>query len=447
MGQPLAEVVPHLVFREQSYKIKTNSQYKDAKKSHFSPKTLLFTPLERSEQSSIIYHTPNHKEMKLTRFYIKERPLKDGTRSLFLCSTSNGKSKSISLGLYLEPHGTKEAKRNNEQKLMQARRILAKAELEQSDRVFQLPRFYQPLLLCEAWEAYQKMYHNKDLASVKATGKWVEKFCDVTGQSLYLHELNAGWCHEFNAFLSEHLKGGTPAAYFKKFKAFLEYQCRVKNLLENPAADIHSNTKDTLTKEVLTLDELQRLAQTHCHNPVVKEAFLFACNTGLRWCDIIRLRWEDYDIQHKTLNFVQHKVEGKSTCDTMHQPLNRNAQIILESIRHSTAHGSKQFTTQGQKQHQGQCCQATQQRIFDLPTYRTTLRHLDLWMEKAGIHKHITFHCARHTFITNLILLDTNIAMVAQLAGHSSTRHTERYIHLADKERSQAINRLPLYEF
>lgn len=365
--------------------------------------------------------------MKITRFYVKERVLKDGTRSLLLCNSCHGKTRSVPMGLYLEPASTKGARHNNELRMMQARRIVAKAELEQSEHVFQLPRIYTPQLLCEAWKTYELSYRHTDAASVRAMGKWLARFCGNDYGTLYLHELTTEWVQRMEIYLHSHLHGETPTAYFKKFKNFLAHHVRLGTLRDNPASAVHTTTSNAITKNVLTLNDLQILAETECVNLHVKLAFLFACNTGMRWCDIVRLCWKDYDASHATIHFVQNKVEGKSSRDAMHQPLNRNALIILETIRQHSAGPNMRCP------------------VFDLPSYRTTLRHLKSWMAAAGIRKHITFHCARHTFITNLILLDTNIAMVAQLAGHSSSRHTERYIHLADKERAQAINRLPTY--
>lgn len=365
--------------------------------------------------------------MKFTRFYAKERKLKDGSRSLMLCCSHNGKVRSVSMGLYLEPASQAGARHNNQQRMMMARRIVAKAELEQSERVFQLPKLYNSLPLRETWAAYEQSYCHQDKACVKAMGKWLARYCGDTFGALCLHDLTPEWVQQLDDYLHEHLNGGTPTAYFKKFKAFLTHHTRSGALQENPAIAVHSSSTNAITKDVLSLDELQRMASTACRNHDVKLAFLFACNTGLRWCDIVRLRWQDYDARHATLHFVQHKVEGKSSSDVMHQPLNRNAVIILETLLRHRAPSARHHP------------------IFPLPTYRTTLRHLKRWTEAAGIRKHITFHCARHTFITNLILLDTNLAMVAQLAGHSSSRHTERYIHLADRERAQAVNRIPTY--
>lgn len=67
-------------------------------------------------------------------------------------------------------------------------------------------------------------------------------------------------------------------------------------------------------------------------------------------------------------------------------------------------------------------------------------------MRSAGIDKHITFHCARHLFVTNLLLNGANIKTASELAGHSTIRHTEKYIHIADELKRKAVDSLPTLE-
>lgn len=55
----------------------------------------------------------------------------------------------------------------------------------------------------------------------------------------------------------------------------------------------------------------------------------------------------------------------------------------------------------------------------------------------------ITFHCARHSFITNIMANGANIKTAASLAGHSTTRHTEKYVHIIDELKQKAVDSLP----
>ena len=53
------------------------------------------------------------------------------------------------------------------------------------------------------------------------------------------------------------------------------------------------------------------------------------------------------------------------------------------------------------------------------------------------------FHCSRHSFITNIMANGANIKTAASLAGHSTTRHTEKYVHIIDELKQKAVDSLP----
>ena len=68
------------------------------------------------------------------------------------------------------------------------------------------------------------------------------------------------------------------------------------------------------------------------------------------------------------------------------------------------------------------------------------LRH---WVSRAGIDKHITWHCARHSFAVNILTNGANIKVVSELLGHSSLKYTDKYVRAIDTAKQQAINSLP----
>ena len=53
------------------------------------------------------------------------------------------------------------------------------------------------------------------------------------------------------------------------------------------------------------------------------------------------------------------------------------------------------------------------------------------------------FHLSRHSFITNIMANGANIKTAASLAGHSTTRHTEKYVHIIDELKQKAVDSLP----
>ena len=85
----------------------------------------------------------------------------------------------------------------------------------------------------------------------------------------------------------------------------------------------------------------------------------------------------------------------------------------------------------------------TDDRIFPLPSHTMCLKALRHWTKRAEIDKHITWHCARHSFAVNILNNGANIKTVASLLGHSGLKSTEKYTRAVDKLKQEAINSLP----
>lgn len=147
---------------------------------------------------------------------------------------------------------------------------------------------------------------------------------------------------------------------------------------------------------------------------------MFSCYCGLRWCDVHQLQYKDIDFSSNRLTILQQKVQSHSKNAILHLNLNHTAIKLLQ-------------------RHKG----INEELVFGLPSYSYTPRILNKWVKRANIHKHITFHCARHSFITNIMANGANIKTAASLAGHSTTRHTEKYVHIIDELKQKAVDSLP----
>lgn len=356
------------------------------------------------------------------KFTLSQRPLAAGRKSLCLCYFSNGRRIRRSLGIILEPETCAENRRRNRERQELARRICAKYELEQTAALHGVSRgIPQRLLLLEAWQDFEFAYHNRDLATVRATGAYLSRFVGRRFVRIP-QDVTPEFCRQFYAYLCEHLRGTTPAGYFSKFRAFLRRFADEGCWDKRPDSQLHTPATNVREKAALSPEELRRLARTPCLVADVARAFLFSCNTGLRWCDVRRLRADDIDTASATLRIVQQKVAGRSRRAGICLSLNRNALTLI-----------------AQRQRRG--------LLFRLPSYSYMHRVLELWAQSAGVTRHVTFHVARHTFITQLVLNGTPLPVVAALAGHASTRHTERYIHIADAQCRSAVDLLPALDF
>lgn len=353
---------------------------------------------------------------------LSRRPLTAGREALYLNACHEGHRTRRSLGIILEEGNTTDARRRNRERLALARHICAKYELEQVARLYNMgPVRPQNLLLMDAWKEFEFTYANCDRATVSATGRYLASFVGRRRVRLP-QDVTPEFCQQFYADLCTKLHGTTPNGYFNKFRTFLRRYSDMGYWSRRPDHQIHTSGNNIEEKTALTAEELQKLAATPCTVPDVARAFLFSCNTGLRWCDVRRLRGSNINWESGTLSCVQHKVAGRSRHDTISMVLNGNALSLLPHCR-------------------------TDRLLFRLPSYTYTLRVLKRWTKEAGVERHVTFHCARHTFITQLVLCGTPLPVIALLAGHASTRHTERYVHIAEKQCRLALARLPRLEF
>ena len=95
----------------------------------------------------------------------------------------------------------------------------------------------------------------------------------------------------------------------------------------------------------------------------------------------------------------------------------------------------KILTTQANK--------SSHEKAFHIPTGGKTTNHLRQWMLNANIKKHITFHCARHTFGCLLVENGINLFVVKKLMGHQKIETTLQYIDKANIDAKAAIDSLP----
>jgi site-specific recombinase XerD len=63
-------------------------------------------------------------------------------------------------------------------------------------------------------------------------------------------------------------------------------------------------------------------------------------------------------------------------------------------------------------------------------------------IKKLGIEKHITSHCARHTFATLLRDAGSDLNNIKDIAGHSDTSMTQIYAKMTPKKLSDEMDKL-----
>lgn len=368
---------------------------------------------------------------------IRQKELANGNISLYLDIYIGGKRKYEFLKLYLIPEKTREDKEKNRQTMQLANSIKSKRIVEYQNGEFGFKSAYKPDTLffdyykamCEKrhgnpesrgnWGNWYSCLHhlmkyekNERITFEDITPEWVQGFRD------YLDNEAVAWSHDYRKRIKDKpLARNSKLSYFNKLRACLNQAFEDRIIPINPCRGVERFRPEEGTRMYLTIDEVRLLAQTDCEYPRIKDAFLFSCMTGLRRSDILRLTWGDIHKQgdFTRIIFRQKKTEGQEYLDITPQA----AQLMGEP--------------KGIKDH-----------IFeDIHSPSCTNKAVQEWVLNAGIHKKISFHCARHTFATMMLDLGTDIYTVSKLLGHRDLSTTQIYVKVLDKNKQKAVSNIP----
>lgn len=229
----------------------------------------------------------------------------------------------------------------------------------------------------------------------------------------------------YTEYLQSRSVGEGAKSIYARFKKVIKYAVEHDVISKNPCNGIVIKVDEQiLKKEVLSPEEIQQLIATHYdnENPNIRRAFIFCLYCGLRYCDVKDLTFANVDYSNKLLKFEQNKTKGHSANSGVIIPLNDG---ILSLIGEPISPNNRD------------------EAIFPLPSYEMCLKALKRWVRRAGINKHISWHCARHSFAVNILNNGANIKTVASLLGHSGLKHTEKYTRAIDSLKQEAINSLP----
>lgn len=282
-------------------------------------------------------------------------------------------------------------------------------------------------------QQYIDSYTKKDVRMIALARNRFSDFLSANSvlvpKQMTAEEITPDLIRRFVDYLHTRSKGEGAKTIFKRFKKIVKSCMEAGYLKSDPCKGIMcAADEDVLTKDWLTMDEVQQLIATHYpqENVMVRNAFIFCLYTGVRWCDVKDLAFANIDFSAKMLRFEQNKTKGHSSKSWVYIPLNDG---LLKLVGQPPKGMGKEAP------------------IFRLPSYESSSKSVKYWVKKAGIDKHISWHCARHSFAVNILNNGANIKTVSSLLGHSSLRHTEKYTRVVDKLKEDAINSLPELKF
>lgn len=359
---------------------------------------------------------------------LRERPLKSGNIALYLDKYANGKRKFENLKLYLIPEKTREDVQRNERTLQLAEAVKAKRIIE-----FQNNRFGFSNVGINR-EADFFVYYDKHASIGKGntvTHNVRAKLQAFVGKDkLPFKLIDEDFVLKFIKFLhkceykEKQLSKNTIRKYFFHFTHILKMAVRDNILGYNPADKIDPKLKpkgETGHREYLTEEELLKLSKTKTKYRHTSTIFMFSCLTGLRYSDVTSLRWKDLvptkDGGYR-LSIIQEKTDVH-----LEFTIPPSATALLPKRSNKSNPNTKIF---GKKY-----------------TVTSVENHLRRWVADAGINKHISFHCSRHTFATLMLAKGASLYTVSKLLGHTSINTTQIYAKVVEEAKMKALDLLP----
>jgi len=348
---------------------------------------------------------------------LRKRKNTDGTTSLRLDIYHNGKHTIETLKhLQLTKQSNPKDREDNKSKIQKAEAICLQRALELEGNNYNVKSNLGKNTIVTVWmQSYIDSYTKKDKRNMQgALNRFSDFLTNKKNENITFENLDAIQIESFMEYLEKRSVGEGAKSYFSRFKKMIHHAYRTKIINTNIIDFIERKIKGIAReKDILLLEEIIQLSKTPNNNEKIRNAFLFSSLTGLRWADIKVLTWRKINLENKTLNIKQGKTGTYVSIN-----LNEASISLL---------GKKGLPNE---------------LVFELPSANGANKNIKAWVRRAGIDKHITWHNARHSFGTNLILMDETAFNTQILMGHATMQHTERYIKKAKQIKLMGTDRI-----
>lgn len=199
------------------------------------------------------------------------------------------------------------------------------------------------------------------------------------------------------------------------------FNCAIRwgDAASNPVAGIKMLYEEPKPERYLREGEEQQKFLAACPRWLML-IILFALNTGMRRGEIVSLTWKQVDFDGGWIKLYATK-SGKARAI----PINQDVKTLLEFM----ANGNPDDL------------------VFE-PQQKNRVRlgeHIskafDAAVLKAKVEK-LTFHDLRHTALSRMVAHGTDINTVREIAGHTSIKTTQRYLHTSEEQKRKAMEKL-----
>lgn len=348
---------------------------------------------------------------------------------------------SLNLYLYSNPRTPQQRQENKETLALadKIRRDKANA-IEDEDKKEALKKKKVSINFLDFFQDYLDAYTKKDVRMIQIALQRFKDFlrdtpeCSIYEKKIKPEQITSEMVEAFTEYLQSRSVGEGAKSIYQRFKKVYK-ACAIKCNINYQRPFVNEEGKsititideDAIVKDFLSPEEERLLMETHYtgENPEIRNAFIFCLYTGMRFCDVRDLTFGNIDFANRLLTYEQNKTKGHSKHSSVTLPV---TDALLELMGE-----------QPEARNKGEL-------VFTLPSHTMCLKALRRWTKRAGIDKHITWHCARHSFGTNMAATAAqkgfSVRVVQEMMGHSSLRYTERYTRVVDEQKKAAMAEL-----
>ena len=348
---------------------------------------------------------------------------------------------SLNLYLYSNPRTPQQRQENKETLALadKIRRDKANA-IEDEDKKEALKKKKASINFLDFFQEYIDAYTKKDVRMIQIALQRFKDFLrdtpeySIYGKKIKPEQITSEMVEAFTEYLQSRSIGEGAKSIYQRFKKVYK-ACAIKCNINYQRPFVNEEGKsititideDAIVKDFLSPEEERQLMETHYtgENPEIRNAFIFCLYTGMRFCDVRDLTFGNIDFANRLLTYEQNKTKGHSKHSSVTLPV---TDALLELMgEQPEARGKGEL-------------------VFTLPSHTMCLKALRRWTKRAGIDKHITWHCARHSFGTNMAATAAqkgfSVRVVQEMMGHSSLKYTERYTRVVDEQKKAAMAEL-----
>ncbi len=278
-------------------------------------------------------------------------------------------------------------------------------------------------------EYFDKIMRERDNTSESNLGNWnssKKQLVHFVGDKIVkFTDVDKEFLNAFKKYLLTNpnangrtLARNTALSYFTKVRVVIKHAVEERYFHENPLRRVKNITPEETKREFLSIDELKKLKNTECEDPILKRAFLFSCFTGMRFSDVKKMQWDNIQYSEESGYFIRYRQQK-----TGGEVLIYVSEEALQFLGDKKS-GIEPFTG-----------------LIYSAWKNQQLRN---WCHMAGIHRKVQFHCARHSYATNLLNSGTDITVVSNLLGHKNLKTTQIYAKVINVKKKEAVRRISL---